>query len=116
MDLRMHLSVLWRFRFLVLGGLILACLLTVLAIFRVGFKGATPTLSYRQSETWQSREVLFISQHGFPYGWATNPFVVGKNGEAVAPTRFGDPGRYIFLAQTYSQLANGDAVYAEVRK
>lgn len=116
MDLRMHLSVLWRFRFLVIGGLILACVLTLLTIFRVSFHGARPTFSYRQSETWQSREVLFISQNGFPYGWATNPFVVGKNGQPLAPTRFGDPGRYIFLAQTYSQLANGDAVYAEVRK
>jgi hypothetical protein len=57
LDLAAHGRVLWRFRVLVVCGLVLAALLAFLSYFRVTTHG----LSYRQNETWQSSEVLLLA-------------------------------------------------------
>jgi hypothetical protein len=73
MDLALYARVLWRFRFLVATGFVIAVLLSVLAAAKVSFAGGTPHLSYRKAEVWQSQASLLITQHGFPYGRSTAP-------------------------------------------
>ena len=93
MDLKLHLGVLWRFRWLLVGGLVLAGVLAFLAVFKVSSSG----VSYRQSETFQAREVLFVNQPGFPYGWATQPNAIDKaTGLPVPTNRFSDPAAMVF--------------------
>jgi len=73
MSLELDMRVLWRFRVLVLAGLLLAILLAGMAMFKVDFGGGAPKLTYRQSETWQSTARLLITQDGFPEGRTTLP-------------------------------------------
>ncbi len=48
MDFRLFFSVIWRFKYLALVGLLLACTLAFLTVFKVSPQG----LQYRQQETW----------------------------------------------------------------
>jgi hypothetical protein len=106
-DLRLYFRVLGRFRYLVLGGLALALILTFISFFRIGSNG----ISYRQSETWQSTETLFLTQKGFPWGRTVYPYTVTtKDGQPSYTTPFADPGRFSSLAVLYSRLANSDPV------
>ena len=68
MDLKLHLGVLWRFKFLIAAGLVLAVVLAVLSVMRVSFQGTTPTLTWRGVEIWTSNETLLVTQSGFPIG------------------------------------------------
>jgi hypothetical protein len=96
-DLGLFFRVLWRFRFLVALGLVMAFTLTILSVARVDFRGGSPELVYRQKEQWQSYTTLIISPRGFPYG---------RTG--FSPND--DPSRYGTLATIYSNLAQSDAV------
>ena len=73
MDLRLFSRVLWRFRFLVAGGLVLACVLSFLSFASISFAGGSPKLTYRQTERWKATAVLFVTQKGFPYGYTVLP-------------------------------------------
>src|SRR5579884_443478 len=88
MDLNLYLRVIWRFRVLVVLGVLLAVALAGLTMFKVSSKG----LHYRQHETWASQAVLLITQSGFPQG------------RSVYPSHFAD------LAAFYAKLAGSDAV------
>jgi hypothetical protein len=67
MDLALYARVIWRFRLIVLAGLLLAIVLALLSFVRVSFKGGSPTLTYRQAEAWQSTTQLdFGGIAGFP--------------------------------------------------
>jgi hypothetical protein len=112
MDLKLHLGILWRFRWVLVAGVLVAGAVAFLSVFKVSSSG----IAYRQSETFDATETLFINQPGFPYGWATQPNAVDKTtGLPVATNRFSDPSRYVALASTYSRLANSDPVYRRVR-
>ena len=50
MDLGLYASVLWRFRWIVVIGTILAVVLTVLSVAKMTSSG----LEYREPETWQA--------------------------------------------------------------
>ena len=67
MDLALYGRVIWRFRLLVVIGVLLATLLALLSMVRISFDG-TPTLQYRQSEQWVSRAMLLITEPQFPEG------------------------------------------------
>lgn len=103
MDFGLYARVLWRFRLLVLVGLVLAASLAMLSLVRIGTDGVT----YRQSELWGSSTRLLVTQTGFPegrlYGQAPTD-VTQPNGPIV------DPGRFNNLAVLYSQLATSDPV------
>ena len=101
MDLGLFFRVIWRFRVLVATGLVLAFVLTVLAVARVSFQGGTPRLAYRQKEQWQSYTTLIVSPRGFP--WGRSVFSLDY-----------DPSRYGSLATIYSNLAMSDAVKARM--
>jgi hypothetical protein len=124
-DLALHLRVIWRFKYLVAGGLLLAILLSVLAMARVDFGGGMPRLAYRKPEIWSGTAKLLLTQQGLPYGRltlpATNPGTTtpttttttgstsGSSSGESAPV-YADPARLTSLAPFYAQLANSDAV------
>ena len=68
MDLVVYARVLWRFKFLVAGGLLLAVGLAVLSIAKVTFAHGTPTLAYRKPLTYVSTSTVLITRRGFPWG------------------------------------------------
>lgn len=114
MDLGLYSRVIWRFRFLVIAGLLVALVLSLLSVARVSFRGGSPTIGYRHPETWESQTRLLITQRGFPWGRAVFPFQAppdSGSGKSLAP-QFADPSRFSDLAVFYSQLANSDAVQA----
>lgn len=112
MDLRLYFRVIWRFRLIVAAGLVLGLCLALLSYTRVSFAGGTPSISYRQSETYRSTTQLFITQNGFPWGRTVLPFNLANTptGTQVLPSNFADPNRFSQLALFYTQFANSDQV------
>jgi len=106
MDLNLYLRVIWRFRVLVVLGVLLAVALAGLTMFKVSSKG----LHYRQHETWASQAVLLITQSGFPQGRSVYPSAVTKDGVVQPSTSFADPSHFADLAAFYAKLAGSDAV------
>ena len=114
MDLAQHAAVLWRFRAVVAGGLVLGTLLAVLAAYQL------PSLTARGSESWSSTSSLLVTQAGFPEGRSTLPgaadpelgagSAVGGGTGAATDLEFADPNRLSALASLYAQLATGDRV------
>jgi hypothetical protein len=98
MDLRLHLSVLWRFRYLVLGGLVLAILLSFFSYFRIDL--GHMKLGYRSKETWESTETILLTQRVSPI-FSTNPSRGGPNA---------DPNWLLSLPSLYSELANSNLI------
>jgi hypothetical protein len=108
MDLALYFRVIWRFRALVLIGLVVAVVLAGLSMFRVTSHG----LAYRQHETWDSTAVLLVTQQGFPEGRSVFPYKVASDGTVEPSTNFADPTRFTNLAQFYSTVAASDQVVA----
>jgi hypothetical protein len=101
MDLQLYFRVIWRFRLLVLAGLVLAIALAFLAMVRISSEGVT----YRDQQTWSSKARLFVTQKGFPWGRA-----VTQDETTAAPDRFTS------LAVLYAQFAESDEVKALMRR
>ena len=114
MDLRLYFRVLWRFRLLVGLGLLLALALGFLSYFRLTFDGGAPTVTYRETEVWQSGASLLVTESGFPEGYRspqTEFTPVSPKKAKPAPTattpevpRFGDPSRFNALAALYANF------------
>jgi hypothetical protein len=100
MDLGLLGRAIWRFKWLVLAGLIVAVGLAFISMVRVTSNGK---LSYRQSETWASYSQVFVTQQGFPWG-------------ELRPTGTTDSGRFVSLALLYSNFANSDPVKQLMKK
>lgn len=113
MDLQLYLRVLWRFRLLLLGGVVLAVGLAVLSFVRINLGGGEPTFSYREPEQWASYATLWVTPDSFPWGSSTvtSPVPADPGDQAdqlnvqVAPTEW-----FSSLAVLYAQLATSDAV------
>jgi len=109
MDLRLYGRVIWRFRLVILLGLVLAVLLALLSYVRVSFKGGSPSFTYRQAEAWQSNTRLLVTGgKGFPQGRAyssTPPPTASSPSNGLTTVDFTG------LAVYYQQLANSDAVH-----
>ena len=93
MDLRLYGRVFWRFRYLVLGGFLIALALGFLAVFRVGANG----ISYRQQETFRATRILQLT---------TRNSIVDASQQANLAA----------LAVGYVQVANGDVVLSRARR
>jgi capsular polysaccharide biosynthesis protein len=98
MDVQLYLRVLWRFKLVVIGGVVLGCALAVLAV-------------KHRSQTYRSHTTLFVTQQGFPWGRTG----AVTNGQSVlvpgaAATALGDPQRLATLTALYAKLATGDGV------
>lgn len=117
MDIAAFLRVLWRFRFLVVAGAVLAGLAAFLSIARVDFAGGSPQVSYRAQEQWISSSTVLVTQDGFPWGRAILDEVVPLNTPGETPSyipRYGDAARYSGLAALYAELAKSDEVRRNV--
>jgi hypothetical protein len=66
-DLQLAIRVLWRFRLLVIPGLVLAATLAFLSMVRVNVSGS-PHFSYRAQPQYESTTSVFVTTHGFPWG------------------------------------------------
>lgn len=101
MDLTLYGRVLWRFRWLVALGLVLAIVLAVLSVAKVSTHG----FSYRKREVWQSGTTVMLTQPGFP--WGRNVVQTGSN-------QLGGPAWLSGLTGLYVQFANSDQVKARM--
>ncbi len=112
MDLQLYARVLWRFRFLMLLGFVLATSLAFLSMVRVSFDDS-PLLTFRHQELWVSRSTLLITEPKFPEGRAvfeqSIPPASTDEEQEYAP-RFANPERFVALANLYAQLATSDPV------
>lgn len=109
MDLALYTRVLWRFRVLVIGGFVLACALAFLSYARVSFAGGSPKISYRQTETWQSKTRLLITQPGFQIGKLSSGSLYPTS-TTPSTTPVASQQWLASLAQPLVQLGNSDAV------
>lgn len=103
MDFALYARVLWRFRVIVLLGLLLASSLAALSLVRVGTNG----VSYRQDQLFAANTRLLVTQAGFPEGrlYGQTPTEAADPKASVV-----DPGRFNNLAVLYAELATSDAV------
>jgi hypothetical protein len=113
--------VIWRFRVIVAIGFVLACVLALSSYARVSFKGGSPRLSYRQSETWGATTTLFLTQPGFPYGYTILPYAEagktvpgGAAGTQPVPL-YATPATFAQVAVYYAPFAQSDAFRALLR-
>lgn len=125
MSLARHVAVLWRFRAVMVVGLLLGLLLAILASYKPAFDGG-PKFEPRGSEKWTSDSALLVTQPGFPEGRVVLPTAAGAGtagaagAAAAAPVekkgaiKFADPNRFTFLADFYTQLAGSDQVRRRV--
>ncbi len=102
MDLGLFFAVLWRSKWLVLGGAVLGAVLAVLAYGTPSLAGGKPTLTPRATQVWQSESQLLISQANFPYR---------ESPESSSPEQ-----QMGSLSPVYANLANGNIVQAEIHR
>jgi hypothetical protein len=116
MDFQLYARVLWRFRVLVVTGVLLGLALATLSVVKLGPDGIT----YRQSELWSATTRVGVTQKGFPWGrlFAQDPSdeetSLEKPPQADIPVA--DPNRLNNLAVLYSDLAMGDQVRRVMRR
>lgn len=100
MDLTLFFRVMWRYRLVVVTGLLLAVLAAFFAMVKVS-PGGDPALSLRGQKEYASYTTLFVTQKGFPWGRLAE-----GDGQAAA----NNSSRLASLASLYSQLATSDPV------
>ncbi|MDQ2913778.1 MAG: hypothetical protein M3T56_11040 [Chloroflexota bacterium] len=109
MDLGLYARVIWRFRLIVFLGLLLAIVLSLLSFVQLSFKHGTPSVTYRQAETWQSATRLLLGGRGFPQGSAVSR-IPDPSTATTSSVDFGG------LAVYYKLLANGDVVQGILKR
>lgn len=105
------MRIFWRFKVIVALGLLLAVALATLSFAKVSFRHGSPTLTYRQSETWAGRVSLLITEQGFPEGRTIFP--LSGSGPDVT-SKYADPNRLAALADFYSRIAMSDVVLERI--
>ena len=108
MNLTVTARAIWRFKWISLGGFVLACLLAVFATARVSFAGGVPKLSYRTPVIYTAATKNFVTQAGFPWGRTTLPSSPTASGGSSSI--YADPSRLVMLAGVYATLANGAGI------
>jgi hypothetical protein len=112
-DLQLFLRVFWRFRLLVLSGLVLALSLAFLSFVRVDFANGFKT-SHRQQEEWASYGRLFVTQEGFLWGSSLSKIEPPANDQEALQDPLGVQRqaevRLSTLAVVYSELVMSDEV------
>jgi hypothetical protein len=119
MELRRHLQVLWRFRLVIVAGVLFGTVVGILASFHVSFDGG-PKLTWRSDQTFESNSTLFVTQNGFPWGRVTLPVTEPGFGAPATDDadkkgsrrEYGAPERFSDLAVLYSYLATSQQVRA----
>src|SRR5207253_1243396 len=92
-----------------------AMALALLVTVRVSL--SSPHVAYRQSQTWSSESRVFVTQQGFPWGYAAPPTVsttpaadAAAEANLLGTKQFADPTRFPSLAVLYAYLAMSDPV------
>lgn len=112
MNIPVWAATIWRFKWISLGGFVLACLLAVFATARVSFSGGFPKLSYRTPEIYTTDTKILVTQAGFPWGRTVLP---GSTAPAQrGATTYADPSRFVLLAGVYATLANSDQIQRQL--
>jgi hypothetical protein len=113
MNLARHASLLWRFRAVTAGGIIIGLVLALLATYHVGPGG----FERRGISVYSSMSTIRVTQAGFPEGrsvFPTTTLPTNTDGTVVEPPKnelgFADPGRFPNLAEVYAQWATSDQV------
>jgi len=114
-DLKLYGRVLWRFKWVLCVGLLLATGLAFLSYARVDLANGVH-VNYRQDEKYISYSQMLITQAGFPEGRSvidngggggTAP-VGGTRPSAGTSSSFADPSRFTTLALQYAKLVDTD--------
>ena len=110
MELSRHAQVLWRFRVIIVAGVLAGLVLAIGTLFSVSSSG----LKWREQLEYKSSSTLFVTQPGFPWGRANLPTASdGAPASATAPDQnFAEPARFAGLASIYSFLVRGEEVRA----
>jgi len=108
LDLSAWARAIWRFKWIFYSGLVLACLLAVLATARVSFAGGTPSLRYRTPVIYTTMTKVFVTQAGFPWGRVNLPGSTNSSGQ------YADPSRFVVLAGIYATLANSNQIQTKL--
>jgi hypothetical protein len=123
MDLQVYLRVLYRFRVLVVGGVLLAALLAISSYVSIGPGG----VSYREHQQWEALSTVSIDSNSFILGRAVQPEVLralqqAEDPQAIEntledanPADFADIGYLTSLATIYQVLATSDDVLSRIR-
>jgi hypothetical protein len=123
MDLHVYLSVLKRFRVVVIVGIALAALLALSSYYTIGRNG----LTHREGQTWESSATISVDPKGyFLYGRsisaeAAQALEAAREGNTEAlkdldPAEFADAGNLTSTAIIYLKLATSDAVINRIRE
>lgn len=120
MDLQLVIRVLWRFKLLVVIGLLAAYGLAFYSYYNVELSGG-PKITPRQSEQWESLTTLFVTSRGFPWGSVSNYNPNEITGDPETRNEFStpgevDPSRLVALTGLYMELATSDLVLKEMLK
>ena len=113
MDVLLFGRVLWRFKFVVLGGFVLAVALAVLTVVKIDTAHGAPFIAKRTAPLYSSSATLLITQSGFPWGSAVQGYTTSPS---AGPVANGDLSRLTSLANLYVQLANSDIIRTLVAK
>lgn len=114
MDFQLYARVLWRFKLLVVIGVLLAVTLATLSVVRVTSDG----LVYRQGELFSSTTRLLVTQQGFPWGrlLAQDPSLDAEAEAKRLGIPLADPVRLNNLTILYAELATSDPVRQLMRR
>jgi hypothetical protein len=105
MDVRLFCAVVWRFYWLVLGGLVLGGLLAI-HVYNAGSK----------SQTWQSQAELIITQESFPYGRAVQQYSGGSTKTGAPASPVGNQSYMSSLSPIYANIANGNDIQQSIHQ
>lgn len=111
MDLALYARVLWRFRPLIAGGIVLAVLLAILSVGTPTLRGGSVKLDYRQDEGWTSTSTIWVTQAGFPLGRSIyDQYIQTGQLKDTPVSKFSDPQRFSGLATVFAALVSSDGV------
>ena len=119
MDLGLYLRVLWRFRLLVLAGVILGLALAAFLLRENLRRGRVGRAQLSAVGTMGELATVFVTQEGFPLGRSVydeslpvtpNTVPNGSNpvGSQTYVPRYADPSRFSTYAQLYARIAGSD--------
>jgi hypothetical protein len=108
MDLHLFARVIWRFKYVVLGGLLVAVVLGVMTVAKIDLSQGRPHLTPRTEPVYASAATALVTQSGFPWGSAVQQYATPNPGASPVPA--GDLTRLTALTNLYVQLANSDAI------
>ena len=103
-DMRRLGRVIRRFKWLVIGGVVLAAIAAVMAVRASGKSG-----------TYSSQSTMFISTPGFSWGMATDRYIPGNGATNTPAQQATDLNWLTSLTALYAQLATTDSVHSLLR-